>query len=162
MDASKICAWRPVSQRAKGGQGLRLIILPVSACLARESKEACLKFSSMPARLSARRPAGPVWVAIWGFWPKANVVSQPPTAILSVVWGIRNQRFIWPVYRWPVRLPSRDISPVRRIWIKGGSRYEGKGKVFKYGANVDTDVIIRLLEYSRSVGAGRPLYGRYR
>ena len=66
------------------------------------------------------------------------------TGTLSDVWGTSNQRFIWRALQ--LRQPAqwRDRSHVLSSSIEEGqnSMKKANGTVFKYGDNVDTDVII--------------------
>ena len=55
------------------------------------------------------------------------------------MWSLK---FIWQVRLWLLQAQSWEKLQRRKNWIIRRKKNAGKGRVFKYGDNVDTDVII--------------------
>ncbi len=94
------------------------------------------RLSSTRAASSPRPPAACLG-ATWVSWRRASAVSPPPTATSSAAWATWIEVYL--------ASPATAAASALTGYItdpRGGLSYERKGPVFKYGDNIDTDVII--------------------
>ena len=125
----------------KVAQDVRVIVIPATQRIYLQCIEEGLTQIFIEAGAVVSTPTcGPVWAVTWVFWLPVSEQFPPQTETLWAVWVTRSLRFTWPL-RCGCRLCGQGLYCRPGYGIRR-SRYDSKGKVHKFGDNVDTDVII--------------------
>lgn len=122
--------------------GVRCIVIPATQQVSLDCiKEGLTEIFIEAAAPCPRRHAARASADTWAACARANAPSRRRTAISSGAWGTSRAKWFWH----PPRLrrhPQSWAASQTRTTLQRRRSNMPSGKVYKYGDNVDTDVII--------------------